>query len=88
MYPVELPPWLPNDVVLQMIERFQQHLISELLTMVKDVSGNSNSMAAATADKSDSPEFTKGHKPSVSINSINTDSSGSTDGWQTLRTRF
>jgi hypothetical protein len=59
MYPVELPPWIPDYIVFQMLARFQQYLIGELLKLT----------VPATR-----------HKLSPSLESINTDSSGSTDG--------
>jgi hypothetical protein len=34
VFPVDLPPWLPRDVLLQMIARFRCFLLDEIKTMM------------------------------------------------------
>jgi hypothetical protein len=55
---VELPIWLPDDIVKEMLSMFERYLVEELLAMARGSK----------------------HKYSSSIESINSYSSGSSDG--------
>jgi hypothetical protein len=43
LYLVDLPPWLPKEIVEKMVKRFQQYLVTELLKLVKRAKGHARS---------------------------------------------
>jgi hypothetical protein len=55
VYPVELPEWLPHDIVTQMMGQFQKYLRDEVTTMLmKDEQKAANRRSHHASHKSES----------------------------------
>ena len=65
VYPIELPPWLPQSACEQMVDRFQKHLCTQLESMVsmdRATKSDASSLSIVAAYK-------KGHCHTLSIES-------------------
>jgi hypothetical protein len=70
LFPVDLPSWLPEQVVKEMLKRFRKHLVDELHLMLRRTA-------------LDSLPFAKHHSrtPSMESASAKSTSADSSDGW-------
>jgi hypothetical protein len=68
IYPVELPEWLPYEIVEVLKERFQKHLREAVEIMLK----------GATTKQPVAPQRNRGHVTQESVSSITSSNASST----------
>jgi hypothetical protein len=75
VYPVQLPPWLPRQILVEMVDQFKGHLLENLIAIEKMM------------DSAKEEYFATTHSPTPSMDSIESDSAMSSSSGESVAPR-